>query len=123
LKVDFNYYPFPLIEKGVNYKNLRVESIYDIAVDKVHTIVLNPRARDFIDIYFIIKEKNYSFEDLIMKAKAKFDWHISAVELGARFLQAAELKDYPRMLKKIDHKKWKLFFIDYAKSLKKQIFK
>jgi len=123
LKVDFNYYPFPLIEKGVNYKNLRVESIYDIAVDKVHTIVLNPRARDFIDIYFIIKEKNYSFEDLIMKAKAKFDWHISAVELGARFLQAAELKDYPRMLKKIDHKKWKQFFIDYAKSLKKQIFK
>jgi hypothetical protein len=123
LKVDFNYYPFPLIEKGLKYKNLKVEGIYDIAIDKIHTVVLNPRARDFIDIYFIIKERNYSFDGLIMKAKAKFDWHISAVELGARFLQAAELKDYPRMIKKVDHKEWKQFFIDYAIKMKKQIFK
>jgi predicted nucleotidyltransferase component of viral defense system len=123
LKVDFNYYPFPRIEKGIKYKNISVDSIYDIAVNKVHTIAMKPRARDFIDIYFIIKEKNYSFDDLIMKAKAKFDWHISAVELGARFLHAAKLKDYPRMVKKIDHREWKQFFIDYAISLKKQIFK
>lgn len=58
-----------------------------------------------------------------MKAKAKFDWHISAVELGSRFLEAAELKDYPRMIKKLDHREWKQFFVDYAISLKKQIFK
>ena len=123
LKVDFNYYPFPLIEEGIKYKNLRIESIYDIAVDKIHTIALNPRARDFVDIYFIIKEKGYSIEDLIIKAKTKFDWHISAIELGSRFFEVTELKDYPRMIKKIDHREWKQFFIDYAISLKKQIFK
>jgi len=123
LKVDFNYYPFPRIEKGIKYKNISVDSIYDIAVNKVHTIVMKPRARDFIDIYFIIKEKKYSFDDLIMKAKAKFDWHIDPIQLGIAFTQAAELKDYPRMIKKIDHREWKQFFIDYAISLKKQIFK
>jgi len=123
LKVDFNYYPFPRIEKGIKYKNISVDSIYDIAVNKVHTIAVNPRARDFIDIYFIIKEKGYSFKDLIDKAKAKFDWHIDPIQLGVAFTQAAELKDYPRMIKKIDHKVWKQFFIDYAISLKKQIFK
>jgi len=100
LKVDFNYYPFPRIEKGIKYKNISVDSIYDIAVNKIHTIALKPRARDFIDIYFIIKEKNYSFEDLIMQAKAKFDWHIDPIQIGVAFTQAAELKDYPRMLKK-----------------------
>ena len=123
LKVDFNYYPFPRIGKGIKYKNISVDSIYDIAVNKVHTIVMKPRARDFIDIYFIIKEKKYSFDDLIMKAKAKFDWHIDPIQLGIAFTQAAELKDYPRMIKKIDHREWKQFFIDYAISLKKQIFK
>jgi predicted nucleotidyltransferase component of viral defense system len=123
LKVDFNYYPFPRIEKGIKYKNISVDSIYDIAVNKVHTIAMRPRARDFIDIYFIIKEKNYSFDDLIMKAKAKFDWHIDPIQLGIAFTHAAELKDYPRMIKKIDHREWKQFFIDYAISLKKQIFK
>jgi len=98
LKVDFNYYPFPRIEKGIKYKNISVDSIYDIAVNKVHTIAINPRARDFIDIYFIIKEKGYSFKDLI--DKAKFNWHIDPIQLGVAFTQAAELKDYPRMIKK-----------------------
>lgn len=123
LKVDFNYYPFPRIEKGLKYKNIEVDSLYDIAVNKVHTISMQPRARDFIDIYFIIKEKGYAFSDLLMKAKAKFDWHIDPVQLGSRLLVAKELKDYPRMLKKIDHNEWKNFYIREAKKLEREIFK
>jgi len=123
LKVDFSYYPFPRIEKGVKLGDLEINSIYDIGVDKIHTIVLRPRARDFIDIYFIIKEKNYSFNDLLMKAKAKFDWDTAAIELGTRLLEAAKLTDYPRMLKKINHQEWKEFFVEEAKNLKKEIFK
>lgn len=123
LKVDFNYYPFPRIEKGTKFRNLEVESLYDIGVNKVHTVVLKPRARDFIDIYFIIKEKKYSFEELLMQAKAKFDWDISLIELGARFIEASKLTDYPRMLKKIDHKEWQDFFLEEARKLKKEIFK
>jgi len=123
LKVDFSYYPFSKIEKGIKFKSLEVNSIYDIAVDKVHTVVLNPRARDFIDIYFIIKEKGYDFKKLLLDAKAKFDWHITALELGARLIEAAKLSDYPRMLKEIEHKEWKEFFLNEAKKLKKEIFK
>ena len=123
LKVDFNYYPFPRIEKGSKFGNLTVNSIYDIGVDKVHTIVLNPRARDFIDIFFIVKEKHYDFFDLIMKAKAKFDWDITAIELGARLIEGSKLTDYPHLLKKIAHQEWKDFFLAEAKKLKKEIFK
>ena len=112
LKIDFNYYPFPRIEKGIKYKNIEVDSVYDIAVNKVHTIFMKPRARDFIDIYFIIKEKGYNFDDLLMKAKAKFDWHIDPIQLGSRLLVAAEATDYPRMLKEIDHHQWKEFFVE-----------
>jgi len=123
LKVDFNYYPFPRIEKGIKYRNIEVDSLYDIAVNKVHTISMKPRVRDFIDIYFIIKEKNYNFYDLLIKAKAKFDWDIDPIQLGSRLLTAKELKDYPRMLKKINHQEWKNFFLNEAKKLKKEIFK
>ncbi len=108
----------------MKYKNIEVDSIYDIAVNKVHTISMNPRARDFIDIYFIIKEKSYGFSELLMKAKAKFDWHIDPIQLGSRLLIAKEeVKDYPRMLKKINHQEWKDFFVQEAKKLKKEIFK
>jgi len=123
LKIDFNYYPFERIEKGIRYKNIEVDSLLDIAVNKVHTISMKPRARDFIDIYFIIKERNYDFYDLLMKAKAKFDWNIDPIQLGSRLYEAKELKDYPRMLKDIDHQEWKNFFLKEAKKLKKEIFR
>ena len=123
LKVDFNFYPFPRIQKGLKLKNILIDSDYDIAVNKVHTIYMQPRARDYIDIYFLIKEKGYSFGDLLMKAKAKFDWHIDPAGLGAQLLQAVEMKDFPRMLKKIDHKDWQDFFVDQARRLEKKIFK
>ena len=122
LKIDFNYYPFPRIEKGMKYKNIQVDSAYDIAVNKVHTIAMKPRARDFIDIYFLVREKGYRFRDLLMQAKVKFDWHIDAIQLGSRLLEATEVADYPRMLKKIDHQEWKQFFVEEARKLKKEIF-
>lgn len=123
LKIDFNYYPFPRIEKGTKFNNLEVNSIYDIGVDKLHTVVMRPRSRDFIDIYFIIKEKNYDFYDLLIKAKAKFDWDITSIELGTRLFEVSEYTDYPRMIKKIKHQEWKRFFVEEARKLKKEIFK
>ncbi len=93
----------------------------DIAVNKVHTISMKPRAKDFIDIYFIINEKKFNFFDLVMKAKAKFDWHIDPLQLGTNLLVALDLKDYPRMLKSILHQEWKNFFINEARKLKKEI--
>lgn len=123
LKVDFNYYPFTRIEQGVKYQKLPIDSLIDIAVNKVHTIALKPRARDFIDIYFIVKEKNYSMDKLLMLAKAKFDWHIDPIQLGSRLLQATEVADYPRMLKPVDHQSWKAFFVKEARKLKKDIFR
>lgn len=122
LKIDFNYYPFPRIERGIKYKNIAVDSIYDIAVNKVHTIAMKARAKDFIDIYFIIQEKRYSFQDLLRQAKVKFDWHIDAIQLGSQLIKAREVKDFPRMIKEIDHDQWRDFFLQEAKKLKKDIF-
>ncbi|OGG89734.1 hypothetical protein A3H55_02370 [Candidatus Kuenenbacteria bacterium RIFCSPLOWO2_02_FULL_42_16] len=123
LKIDFNYYPFPRVGKGIKYKNISVDSLYDIAVNKVRTISMKPRARDFIDIYFIIQAEGWTLEKLIMDAKAKFDWHIDPIQLGKQLIKANELKDYPRMFKKINHQEWQDFFLNEAKKLKKQIFK
>lgn len=122
LKVDFNYYPFPRILKGLKFGNIAIDSDYDIAVNKVHTIAMQPRARDFIDIYFLIKEKKYDFKDLQLRAKAKFDWHIDACQLGARLLEAQNMRDFPIMLKKIDHQEWQDFFVAEARKLGKEIF-
>jgi len=123
LKVDFNYYPFLRIERGVKYKNLEINSIYDIAVDKLHTLFMKPRARDYIDLYFVMGKEPYSLEKLISDAKIKFDWHIDKTNLASQFLRVKDFTDFPRMLVPFERKEMEEFFLGLAKSLEKDIFK
>lgn len=122
-KVDFNYYPFPRINKGKKWKNIAVDSLEDIAVNKVHTISMKQRTRDFVDVYFIMQNKEYDLNYLIRQAKAKFDWDIDSIQLGHKLAQVITLTDFPKMLVPFDKKKMEDFFLHLAKSLEKEIFK
>jgi len=121
IKTEFTYFPFPRIEKKKKVGQLFVDSLLDIAVNKLFTIYQKPRSRDFIDLFFILQEKKWQIEDLIKKAKVKFDWHVDSLQLGAQFLEVEEVRDYPRMLKELDHKIWQEFFIREADKLKKNV--
>jgi len=123
LKVDFNYYPFPRIEKGKIYKGLEIASIYDIAVDKLHTLFMKPRGRDYLDLYFILKEKNCPLKKLILDAKAKFDWDMDRLNLAAQFLRIKDFEEILEMRKPFKRKEMENFFLNEAKKLKKEIFK
>lgn len=124
VKTEFTYFPFPRIDATKKAGGLSIDSLLDIAVNKIFTIYQKPRARDFIDLYFIIqKNKKLAIADLVKKAKVKFDWHIDPLQLGAQFMQATVVKDYPRMIVKIDDEKWQGFFVSEAGKLKKEILK
>ncbi|MFH1412551.1 MAG: nucleotidyl transferase AbiEii/AbiGii toxin family protein [bacterium] len=123
IKLEFTYFPFPRINQKNKKNNLFIDSLIDIAVNKIFTIYQKPRARDFIDLYFILQIEKWSLDDLLKKAKIKFDWHIDPIQLGSQLLQAKTVKDYPKMIKKIDNKKWQDFFIKEAKKIKKNILK
>ena len=71
---------------------LQIDSIRDIAANKVHTIFMSPRDRDYIDLYFIIKSGNFSLNQLILDAKIKFDWHIDKLTLVSQLLRVKEIK-------------------------------
>lgn len=123
LKVDFNFYPFPRIEKGQKFALLEIDSLRDIAVNKVQTIATQPRSRDFIDLYYIIQKTGWTIEGLSKDARVKFDHFVDPFHLGSQFLKAKELKDYPRLVTKIDENKWQEFFVNEAKKLGKQVLK
>ncbi len=124
LKVDFNYYPFLQIDRGAKFNNLKVDSLYDIATNKLHTLFMKPRPRDYVDLYFILRQKNYSLDRLIIDAKTKFDWHIDKITLASQFTRAKDLSltELPKMLVPFNQKIMEKFFLDMAKSLKNQIF-
>ncbi len=120
IKTEFTYFPFPRIEKKKKINKLQIDSLLDIAVNKVFTIYQKPRSRDFIDLFLICRNEKWKMASLVSKAKIKFDWHIDPIQLGTQFLQAATIKDYPRMLEKIDNAIWINFFLNEAKKLGKE---
>lgn len=121
IKTEFTYFPFPRIETTIKKNGMAIDSVLDIAVNKVFTIYQKVRARDFIDLYFIIKKYKFNSEDLIKKAKVKFDWHIDFLQLGSQFFKAQEVKDFPKMKIKENRKEWQKFFLNEAKALEKKI--
>lgn len=123
LKVDFNYYPFPRIEPGKKYKGLSIDSVYDIAVNKLHTMFMKPRSRDYVDLYFILTRENYSLDKLIIDAKTKFDWHIDKVTLASQFLRTKDFDESSMLLIPFDKKRMDKFFSTLVKSLDNDIFK
>lgn len=124
IKTEFTYFPFLRIEQKQKIGELFVDSLVDIATNKIFTIYQNPRSRDFIDLYLILQyHPAFTIDTLINNAQIKFDHYIDPVQLGARYMQAKELKDYPRMLEKLDEKVWQDFFIKEAENLSSKIFK
>ncbi len=83
---------------------------------------MKPRVRDFVDIYLILERQEFTLERLVDLAKAKFDWHISPVQLGENFAKVVTFTDFPRMLIPFDRKEMEDFFLKLAKSLEKDIF-
>ena len=125
LKIDFNYYPFPRIEKGLMLGKLQIDSIRDIAANKVHTIFVSPRDRDYIDLYFILKRGDFNLDQLILDAKIKFDWHIDKLTLVSQLLRVKEIKilETPKILVPFDKKEMENFFVAEAKKLGSSILK
>jgi len=125
LKVDFNYYPFPRIEPGTKFGKLSVDSLVDVAANKIHTLFMKPRTRDYIDLYYIFQHKKMNLHKLILLAKAKFDWDIDKMNLANQFIRVKDIKreDYPSVLVPFNIDEMEMFFLNLAKSLKSEIFK
>lgn len=123
-KIDFGQYPFGPIEPLKNFDKLLVESLYDIGVNKTHTIAFHPRLRDFIDLYFILEEKpQWAFTDLLLKSFEKFEMRADPLQIGQNLVEVNNLADMPQMIKKINLPEIKKFFLNEAKKQGEQIIK
>jgi hypothetical protein len=77
--VDLLRHNYKLIENPISDENIIMASRQDIAAMKVNAVTGNgTRVKDFIDIYFLLKE--YSFSELIgfynLKYESRNDFHI-----------------------------------------------
>lgn len=115
LVADFVYYPYKRLEKGKSYKGIAVDSLFDIAVNKLLTINQRTNPKDFVDLYFLLKK--YTIWDLIPGVERKFGVKIDLLLLGADFLKVEEFDVLPRMKGPLTLRELKSSFLPLAKKL------
>jgi predicted nucleotidyltransferase component of viral defense system len=118
LKVEFSWFVGAPIEPGLKHRTLRIDSQLDLAVNKLFTIYQRPRARDYVDLFYLLPK--HPIAQLVELARLKFDWQIDLLQLATRFNEP-DLTDYPRMIKPLAPEAVRASFRKLALSLGDQI--
>lgn len=121
LKIDFVFYDFKHLEPVAMLDGLAIDSIADIAVNKLLSISQRTASKDFVDLYFLLKQ--YTIWDLRQAVEHKFKLDIDPFYLSALFSKAEELTDMPIMKKKLTLEQLKNFFLKQAKTLAAPLLK
>lgn len=118
LKLDFSYYPYKKMEKEIEINGLKVDSLLDIAINKLLTISQRDEVKDFTDLYFLLQK--FSLWDLQYGVKTKFNMEVEPHLLASDFLKVEDFEYLPRMIKPLTVEKLKSFFREQAKELGKK---
>lgn len=109
--------PFRFEEPKENLLEVKIDTLIDIATNKLLALFGRVEPRDFVDIFFLVKER-FSMEELIEKSKQK-DPGLDEYYLAIAFHQAKDLPDElsklpVKMIKALDVKEMKEYFIKQA---------
>lgn len=115
LKVDFGYYPYKRVEKGKTIDSVEVDSLLDIAVNKLQTIHQRTDAKDFVDLYFLLKK--FTVWDLMEGVRVKFRIELDPYTIAADCLKVERFENLPVMLKPLNLKELQEFYKDLAKRI------
>lgn len=118
LKADFATYPYRKIEKEKVFDGIKVDSLIDIAVNKLHTVNQRTTVKDFVDLYFLLHR--FSFWDLREGIRIKFRQKLEPFIFASDFLKVEEFDTLPRMIKPLTLDELKSFFRKKAKEIGKR---
>jgi len=101
LKVDVVKYKYPLIRDIVIIENIRLANPIDIAAMKLAAITGRGKKKDFIDLYFLLK--NYSMDDIASFYLEKYkDGNIFLVLRSLLYFEDADQDEDPVIFESID---------------------
>lgn len=121
LKVDFGYYPYKRLRKGKFIDAIWVDSLFDIAVNKLQTIRQRSDVKDFVDLYFLLKD--FTVWELMEGARVKFRMEPDPYLIAVDFLKVDKFDYLPKMLVPLDLSDLKDFYTDLAKKIGKTVVK
>jgi hypothetical protein len=72
IKIDFVKYNFPLMSKLIEFEGVRILPIAEIAATKAYVLNRRGTLKDYIDLYFILKNKYTTLEEIRIIAEKKY---------------------------------------------------
>jgi len=72
VKLTFLKYPFPVISDFIEYNDIKLLDIKEIAASKAYTIGRRQLYKDYIDLYYIILEKHSDLNEIIEISEKKY---------------------------------------------------
>lgn len=120
--VDFGHYAYNQLEtEKKKYGFMSINSLRDIASNKLFTINQRTDVKDFVDLYFLLDDY-YTLWDLIYSAEKKFKQAgFDILLLAQDLLKVEDFTSLPRMIKPLTLLQLKQFFRKEAKQLGSQI--
>ncbi len=115
LKVDFVYYRHKRIEAGQIIDGLQIDSLFDIAINKLLTTNQRTQVKDFVDLYFLLQ--TFSIWDLMEGVRVKFKVKLDPYIIASDFFKIETFDTLPRMIKPLSLEELRAFFQETAKDL------
>lgn len=72
IKLDFVKYKFPLVLGLIEFKDVKMLKVPEIAATKAYTLNYRGTFKDYLDLYFILKDKHSSLADIRKIANKKY---------------------------------------------------
>ncbi|MDO8555040.1 MAG: nucleotidyl transferase AbiEii/AbiGii toxin family protein, partial [bacterium] len=115
LKIEFTKYPFEQFEKPAVQDGIRIDSLRDIAANKLMAMLDRFDPKDFVDLFYILQK--FKLEDLRLDVERKFGITVGNIFLGGEIAKARRIEALPKMLKSLTKKELKEFFANEAREL------
>ena len=119
-------YRLEAVKQFINYPKLNVDSLKDIATNKLLALFGRATLRDFIDVYFLIKQKHFTAKELVLGAKDKdpgFDLYWLGVTLERINTFTNDSSEMLLLLEKVDFKEMLSLFNHWREEITKELIK
>lgn len=119
VKLQFLQYPYTLIEPVFDWNGIRVSSKVDIACTKLQTIATRGSKKDFIDLYFLLKE--FTLAQIFKFSKEKYpkvDYNQIHILKSLTYFEDANQQPMPKMHIQISWEEVKEKIVEQVKEFK-----
>lgn len=95
-RLEFVYYPHPKIKSRKKYNGIYIDSLDDIAANKLMAFFDRNDPKDLFDLYFLLTKKGYKIKKLIKLVEKKF---------GVQFRESAVFSEAYKSMKELNNLK------------------